>query len=150
MAANRNPIFPRTPKIRLGGAVLGPSANTALDGSGANVTEIWQADSAEGSLVKTVSLKPVGSPAATVARVFICSHTGSFTPGTSNTAANTSLFRELSLQAITQSQTAASPNFDIDLGPLFLEAGFRLLLAFGTSTGAAGTGYAVSVHGGSF
>jgi len=150
MTANTNPIYPRAPDVQLGGAVLGPSANTALDGTGANITSIFQADATEGGPVRTVSFKAVGSPAATVARIFICSETGAFTPGTTNTAANTSLYREMTLAAITQSQTAATPQYDVDLGGLVLPPGWRLLVSFGTSTGAAGNGYAISTHGGKF
>jgi hypothetical protein len=150
MSGNTEPIYPRLPDVQLGGGVLGPDANTALDGTGANITSIFQADATEGGPVAWVTLKAVGSPAATVARVFICSVTGAFTPGTSNTAVNTALYREITLTATTLSQLAASAQYDLDLGQLRLPPGFRLLLSFGTSTGAAGTGYAVSTHGGKY
>lgn len=150
MPGNTEPIWPKAPDVQLGGGVLGPDANTALDGTGANMTSIFQADATEGGPVGWVTFKAVGSPAATVARVFICTVTGAFTPGTSNNAANTSLYRESTLLATTLSQTAASAQFDLDLGELKLPAGYRLLLSFGTSTGSAGTGYAVSTHGGKY
>jgi hypothetical protein len=143
VAANTNPIFGRTPDVQLGGAVLGPSANTAQDGSGANTTAIFQADATEGSFVDEIRLKPVGSPAATVARIFICTATGAFTPGTTNTAANTSMFAEISLAAVTSSNTVAQNDISIPIRKA-LPAGYRLLITFGTSTGASGTGYAVS------
>jgi hypothetical protein len=143
MAANTNPIFGRTPDVQLGGAVLGPSANTAQDGTGANTTVIFQADATEGGFVDEVRLKPVGSPASTVARVFICSATGSFTPGTTNTAANTAMFAELTLASVSSSNTAAQNDISIPIRKA-LPPGYRLLMTFGTSTGASGTGYAVS------
>lgn len=146
---NIDPIYSRAGDIQLGAAVLGPSANTALDGTGANTTSVFQADTTNGGYVDTLRLKPVGSPAATVARVFICTVTGAFTPGTSNTAANTSLYTEVTLPTITQSQAAASPDFTVPL-KLALPPGYRLLLTFGTSTGAAGTGYAATVVGGKY
>ena len=149
MAANASPIYTRQGDIQLGAAVLGPSANTSLDGTGANITSIFQADATEGGFVKSVRLKAVGSPAATVARIFVCTETGAFTPGTSNTAANTSLLAEIALPAITVSQTAATPDFEVPLN-IALPPGYRLLLAFGTSTGAAGTGYAVATLGGKY
>lgn len=149
MAANTNLIYSRAPDVQLGGAVLGPSANTAQDGTGANTTSIFQADTTEGGWVDEIRLKPVGSPAATVARIFVCSVTGAFTPGTSNTAANTSLFAEISLSAVTTSNTVAQNDVSIPIRK-GLPAGYRLLITFGTSTGASGTGYAVTVFGGKY
>ncbi len=149
MAANTNPIYTRQGDVQLGAAVLGPNANTALDGTGANINSVFQANATEGGYVYRMRFKPVGSPAATVARVFVCTVTGAFTPGTSNTAVNTSLIAEISLPAITLSQTAATPDFELPL--MFpLPPGFRLLVSFGTSTGAAGTGYAVTTFGGRY
>jgi hypothetical protein len=149
MAANVNPIFVRTPDVQLGGAVLGPSANTAQDGTGSNITSIFQADTAEGGFVDEIRLKPVGSPAATVARIFICTVTGAFTPGTSNTAANTAMISEMTLAAVTSSNTAAQNDIAIPIRKA-LPAGYRLLITFGTSTGASGTGYATTTFGGKY
>ena len=149
MTANTQPRFFKAPNISFGGAVLGPSANTALDGSGANTTSIWQADATEGGGVLKVILKPVGSPAATVARLFLCSVTGAFTAGTSNTAANCGMVAEMTLPAITQTQTAAQPPFEIPVN-IYVQAGYRLLLTFGTSTGAAGSGCSLTTVGGDF
>jgi hypothetical protein len=104
------------------------------------------ADATEGGFVDEIRLKPVGSPAATVVRIFICSVTGAFTPGTSNTAANTSLFAEVTLGSITSSNSAAQNDIAIPIRKL-IPAGWRVLIAFGTSTGSAGTGYAVSTWG---
>jgi hypothetical protein len=143
MAANTNPIFGRTPDVQLGGAVLGPSANTAQDGTGANTTSIFQADTTEGGFVDEIRLKPVGSPAATVVRVFLCTVTGAFTAGTSNTVVNTAMISELSLAAVTTSNSFAQNDISIPIRKA-IPAGYRLLMTFGTSTGASGTGYAVS------
>jgi hypothetical protein len=146
MAANTNPIFGRTPDVQLGGAVLGPSANTAQDGTGANTTSIFQADTTEGGFVDEIRLKPVGSPAATVVRVFICTVTGAFTAGTSNTVVNTAMIAELSLGSVTTSNSVAQNDLSIPIRKA-LPAGYRLLITFGTSTGASGTGYAVATFG---
>ena len=151
MAGNSLPLFIRAGDIQVGGAVLGPTANTALDGTGAAVTVIFQADATNGGRINAIRLKAVGSPAATVARLFFCSATGAFTPGTTNTAANTALISEVPLVAITLSQTAATTDYEFTIPPnLVLAAGTRLLIAFGTSTGASGTGYAVTVLGGAY
>jgi hypothetical protein len=145
MAANTAPIFTRTPDVQIAGAVIGPSANTATDGTGANVSVIFTADATEGGFVYKIIMKPIGSPAATVARVFLCRDTGaSFTPGTTNTTANTAMIAEITLPAITVSQTAAQNHFEIPINfpiPKGATTGMKLLMTFGTSTGAAGTGY---------
>ncbi len=139
MAANTNPIFTRVGDIGMAGAVLGATAVTNLDGTGA-LSPIYQADTTEGSYVTRIIAKPVSSANATVVRIYICSVTGAFTSGTSNTVANTDLIAEQTLPANTVSATAASPQFEIPIN-IALPIGFRLLASFGTSTGGAGTGY---------
>lgn len=151
MAANIDPIYARTPDVQVGGEVLGPSAVTLQDGTGATPI-IFMADATEGGYVDRVILKSVGSPAATVARIFYCTSTvasGSFTPGTTNTAANTSMLAEVSLAAITSSNTAAQNDVVIPIR-MPMPAGTKLLIGFGTSTGASGTGYAVTTIGGKY
>lgn len=148
MAANTNPIFGRTPDVQVGGAVLGPTAVTLQDGTGATPI-IFMADATEGGWVDRVILKSVGSPAATVARVFFCTSTvaaGSFTAGTTNTAANTSLIAEASCAAVTSSNLNAQNDVVIPIR-MALPPGTKLLFGCGTSTGASGTGYAVTVVG---
>ena len=149
MPANRSPIFSSAGDVQLGSGVLGPNANTAQDGTGANITSIWQADATNGGFIERIVLNAVGSPAASVARVFICTVAGAFTPGTSNTASNTSLFAEVSLPAVTVSQTAQSFPAVVPMD-IALPLGYRVLLAFGTSTGAAGTGYVSVAVGGKY
>jgi len=140
MAANTNPIYGRAPDLQLAGAVIGSSANTATDGTGANITRIYTADATEGSYVYYVRLKPVSTIAATVARLWYCSDTGAFTAGTTNTAANTTMIAEATIAAFTASNTLASPVYDIPVN-MPLPAGTKLLMTFGTSTGAATTGF---------
>jgi hypothetical protein len=149
MPANTDPIYTRTPDVQVGGAVLGPSANTATDGTGANTTVIFTSDGTEGGFVQKVILKAVGSPAATVARIFLCTATGTITPGTTNTAANTALIAEVALAAWTASNTQPSNQYEIPLN-LPLPADHKLMITFGTSTGASGTGYAVTTVGGKY
>lgn len=146
MAANTNPIFSRRPDIGIGPATLGQTAVTALDGTGA-LQLVFQADPAEGSYVDRIILKPVGSPVATVVRVFICIDTGAtFTSGTTNTANNTGLITEFSLPAITVSQTMAQNDYAIPIR-MGLPAGTKLLIGFGTATGASASYSAVVVAG---
>jgi hypothetical protein len=148
MAANTDPIYSRTPDIQVVGSVYpGTAANTATDGTGACAV-IFQADATEGGFVQKVILKAIASPIATCVRIYYCTVTGAFTPGTTNTAANTSLIAELSLPAFTASNTSASPQYEIALN-LPMPAGTRLLIAYGTATGS-NTGYATTVVGGKY
>lgn len=148
MPANTTPIFTITPNIGVGGAVLGPTANTATDGTGSAVYLIFTAG-AQGSLVQEVSLKPIGSPNATVCRLFYCNDTGTFTPGTTNTAANSVLLTEVSTSAITLSQTSTTPRSVLTIQQA-LPPNTKLFVSFGTSTGTSTNGYAVVAFGGDY
>ena len=144
MAANTSPIYGRTPDVQISGAlnsgtILGPTAVTAQDGTGLLVP-IFQADATEGGFVKRIILKPVGSPAQTVARIFLCNVTGAFTSNTSNTATTTVMLDEVSLAAVTTSNLVAQTDTQIPVN-MAIPAGWRILIGFGTSTGSAGTGY---------
>lgn len=140
MPANTAPIYIVAPDIQLGGAVVGSSANTATDGTGANTYLLYTADSTNGSYVYKVILKSVSTTAATVARLWYCSATGAFTAGTTNTAANTTMIGELTLAAFTASNTTASPQYEIPVN-FPLPASTKILITFGTSTGAGTTGF---------
>jgi hypothetical protein len=140
MPANTSPIYIVAPDIQLGGAVVGSSANTATDGTGANTYLVYTADSTNGSYVYKVILKSISTTAATVARLFYCSATGAFTAGTTNTAANTTMIGELTLAAFTASNTTASPQYEIPVN-FPLPPSTKLLITFGTSTGAGTTGF---------
>jgi len=140
MAANTAPIFARTSDLQLAGAIIGTNANTATDGTGANTSLIFTSDATEGSFVQFVRFKPVSTIAATVIRLWYCSATGAFSAGTTNTAANTTMIGEISVAAWTASNTAASPTYDIPVN-MHLPPSTKLLVTFGTSTGAATTGF---------
>ena len=140
MVANIDPIYSRTSDLQLGGAVVGTTANTATDGTGAGNTLIFTADATEGSYVQKVILKPISAVAQTVARIWYCSATGAYTPGTTNTAANTTMVGEVSIIAWTVSQLVASPQYEIPIN-IALPPSTKLLISFGTSTGAATTGF---------
>ena len=140
MPANTAPIYIVAPDLQLAGSIVGSSANTATDGTGANTYLIYTADSTNGSYVYKVILKSVSTTAATVARLFYCSATGAFTAGTTNTAANTTMIGELTLAAFTASNTTASPQYEIPVN-FPLPPSTKLLITFGTSTGAGTTGF---------
>lgn len=138
--ANTDPIYSRAWDLQGGGALIGTSANTATDGTGANTFRIFTSDSTDGSFVYYVRLKAVSTIAATVARLWYCSDTGSFTAGTTNTAANTNMIAEITIAAFTASNTTASPVYDIPVN-FGLPPSTKLLMTFGTSTGAGTTGF---------
>ena len=140
MTANIDPIFPIAWNLGGAGAVIGPNANTATDGTGANTTAIFTAGSTNGSFIDQVILKAVGSPAATVIRLWWLNDTGAFVAGTTNTIAKTFMLDELATAAFTASNLLASPQyiFSVKKG---IPASTKLLMTFGTSTGAAGNGF---------
>jgi hypothetical protein len=138
MPANTAPIYSATGAVdsvaaNNTGLVVGPTANTAQDGSG-TLYKLFTAG-ANGSYVQKIRFRPVGSPAATVCRVFISTSTT-----TSTTA--TWLYDEITLPAVTVSQTAASSVFELPLN-FALDPSYLLYVTFGTSTGSSGTGYSV-------
>lgn len=149
MPGNTEPIFSRVGDIQIAGAIIGSSANTATDGTGANSYLVFTADSTNGGFVQRIILKAISTIAATVARVFWCSDTGSFTAGTTNTASNSAMLAELTIAAWTASNTTASPQYEIPIN-LALPPSTKLFMTFGTSTGAGTTGFNPIVIGGKY
>jgi hypothetical protein len=145
MPANTSPIYSivgATDSVAFNntGLVVGPTANTALDGTG-TLYKAFTAG-ANGSYIQKIRFRPVGSPAATVCRVFISS-------SSTTSATNTWLYDEITLPAVTLSQTAASSVFELPLN-FAIDPNFLLYVTFGTSTGAAGTGYSVVTIAGDY
>lgn len=145
MPANTSPIYSITGATdsvaaNNSGLIVGPTANTAQDGSG-TLYKLFTAG-ANGSYVQKIRFRPVGSPAATVCRVFIST-------STTTNATNTWLFDEITLPAVTVSQTAATSVFELPLN-FALDANYLLYVTFGTSTGSAGTGYSVVAIAGDY
>ena len=145
MAANTAPIYSIAGDVNSvaalnSGLVVGPTANTAQDGSGT----LYKAFTAgtNGSYLQKIRFRPVGSPAATVCRVFISS-------STTTSATVTWLYDEITLPAVTVSQTAASSVFELPLN-FALPASYLLYVTFGTSTGSTGTGYSVVTVAGDY
>lgn len=145
MPANTSPIYSitgATDSVAANntGLIVGPTANTAQDGTG-TLYKLFTAG-ANGSYIQKIRFRPVGSPAATVCRVFIST-------STTTNATNTWLFDEITLPAVTLSQTAATSVFELPLN-FAIEANYLLYVTFGTSTGAAGTGYSVVAIAGDY
>ena len=145
MAANTAPIYSIAGHVESvafdnTGLIVGPTANTALDGTGT----LYKGFTAgtNGSYLQKIRFRPVGSPAATVCRVFISS-------STTTNATNTWLYDEITLPSVTLSQTASSSVFELPLN-FALPASYLLYFTFGTSTGSAGTGYSVVTIAGDY
>ena len=145
MPANTSPIYSivgATDSVAANntGLIVGPTANTAQDGTG-TLYKAFTAGS-NGSYVQKIRFRPVGSPAATVCRVFISS-------STTTNATNTWLYDEITLPATTLSQTAATSVFELPTN-VALDPNYLLYVTFGTSTGSAGTGYSVVTIAGDY
>lgn len=142
MPANIDPIYIKEPFIQLCGSVIGSTAQTATNGTGTGVDQIFFANnSPDGVYVYKVILKSISTTAATVARLFYCANTDpTYSAGNTNTIATTTMLAELTLAAFTASNTTASPQYEIPVN-MPMQANTRLLMSFGTSTGANTTGF---------
>jgi hypothetical protein len=149
MAANTSPIYSIAGHIESAvsnnaGTMAGPTANTSTDGSG-TLIKIFTAGT-NGSYIQKIRFRPVaasaGSVAATVCRVFI-----SNSATTSTTA--TWLYDEITLPAVTMSNTAASSVFELPMN-FALPTGQYLFVTFGTSTGTTPSGYSIVVIAGDY
>lgn len=136
MPANINPTFSKAGRLGNGGTsttfrVSTSTANTAFDGTGTLGTSIWEAytaDATNGSFLRSIVAKvtSTGTGVASVLRLWI--NNGS----TNATNTNNALYKEITLPAITATQTAATPDFEIPCN-IMLPAGYRILYAFGTA-----------------
>lgn len=145
MPANTSPIYSivgatDSTASNNAGAVAGSTANTSLTGSGTLIKAFTAG--ANGSYVQKMRFRPVGSPVATVCRVFISS-------SSTTSATDTWLYDEITLPAVSVSQTAASSVFELPLN-FALDPNYLLYVTFGTSTGAVGTGYSIVTIAGDY
>jgi len=145
MPANTAPIYSIVGAVdsvasNNSGLVVGPTANSGLDGTGT----LYKAFTAgtNGSYVQKVRFRPVGSPAATVCRVFISS-------STTTSATATWLYDEITLPAVSLSQTSATSVFELPIN-VALDPSYLLYVTFGTSTGSSGTGYSIVTIAGDY
>ncbi len=129
MPANTTPIYSKIGDIQWGSLLL--TANTAKDGTGTVVT-IFTADATNGGRVERIKVQAVGTNTATVLRIFI--NNGS----TNATAANNTLFAELTLPATTLSEVASQPDPAAVwvAFPVVLPPGYKLNATIGTTIAA--------------
>lgn len=136
MSANVNPIYSRTPDIQWSTVA---TANTAKDGTG-TVATAFAADATEGGRVEKIKVRPLGTNTETVLRIFI--NNGS----TNATAANNSLFMEVTMPGTTVSEVAAQADTEVPMN-LALPPGYKLNVTVGTTVAA---GFAVTAVGGKY
>ncbi len=138
MAANVSPIFSRLADVQWAITVL--AANTTTDLSGGTIYLVWTADATNGGLLQKLKIRQLGTNVATVMRVWI--NNGS----TTATAANNTLYDEITILATTVSQTAALADIERAMN-LPLPASYRVYVTLGTAVAA---GFDVTGVGGKY
>lgn len=125
MSQNTAPIFTQTPRIGMGHVTSG--ANTDMTMTTGTSASLFTAGPS-GSYISKIRFKPSGSTAASVIRVFI--NNGSDT----TVGDNNILYGEISLPAITVSNTLAQNDFEIPMN-IALPANYRLFSTQATALG---------------
>jgi len=139
MPANVQPIYSKIADIQWATAIV-QSANTTTDLTSGTIYPVFTADTTNGGYVQRIRFRPLGSNAATVARVWI--NNGSDT----TVAANNTLWDEIAIALTTVSQTAAQATYELPLN-FPLPPSYRLYITLGTAVAA---GFDVTVIGGKY
>jgi hypothetical protein len=142
MALNTNPIYSGVGELQWGATAL-VAANATYEAAGTNVLTVFSA-SISGSFVQRVRFKASGSTVATVARLFI----GNTAPAAVLSGSNVILFDEITLPAVTVSNTAAAAVYELPINAA-LPANYKIQATVATQQ-AAGGGWYVSAVGGSY
>jgi hypothetical protein len=137
--ANNQPIFSKIGDIQWAGASVS-TTNTTKDLTTGITYSVFTADATNGGYVQRIRFRPLGTNAATVARIWL--NNGSAT----NVAANNVLFDEVSLAASTLSESSAMSLTELPLN-FALPPNYKIFVTLGTTASA---GYAVSVIGGKY
>lgn len=120
-------------------SVSATTANTTKDLSSGTSFLVFTAGS-NGGYVQRIRFMSLGTNVATVARIWI--NDGDVT----TTAANNTLWDNISLAATTNSETSAQPVFELPLN-IALPANYRIYVTLGTVVSA---GYTITVIGGKY
>lgn len=135
---NTQPIYTASADTQWVGSVL--TANTTKDLTSGTAYMAFHASTTNGGYVQRMRFRALGTNVATVARVFI--NNG----GVTGTTENNTLWDEISLPAVTLSETAALPTYELPLN-FALPPGYKLFVTVGTAVAA---GYDVTVIGGKY
>ena len=138
MPGNITPIFSKVGDIQWINGIA--TANTTTDLTSGTTYLAFTADATNGGYVQKIRFRALGTNVATVARIWI--NNGSST----GTAANNTLFDEISLAATTLSQTSALAIYEIPLN-IALPPGYTIYITLGTTVAA---GYCAQVIGGKY
>ena len=138
MPANTSPIFSVAGDIQWSSAAI-TAANTTTDLTSGTIYAIFTGGT-NGSYVQRIRFRHLGTNVATVARVWI--NNGS----TTGTAANNTLWDEITLAANTVSQVAAAINYELPFN-FALPAGYVIYVTLGTGVAA---GFRATVIGGDY
>jgi hypothetical protein len=139
MPGNVQPIYTRVPDIQWGSSTVS-AANTTTDLTSGTIYPIFTADTTNGGFVQRIRFRALGTNVTTVARVWI--NNGS----TTGTAANNTLWDEITLNATTVSQIAALATQELPLN-IGLPPGYIIYVTLGTGVSA---GFDVTVIGGKY
>lgn len=141
MPANNQPIFTRTPDVQWTVSAT-TVANTTTDLTSGTIYLAFTADATNGGYVQRIRFRTLGTNSnATVARIWINN------AQTTTTAANNTLFDEITLPNTAASQVAAQANYELPLN-FALPAGYRIYVTVGTAPTSAG--WDVTVIGGKY
>ena len=138
MPANNQPIFSIAGEAQWSSGAI-TAANTTTDLTSGTIYAIFTGGT-NGSYIQRIRFRHLGTNIATVARVWI--NNGS----TTGTAANNTLWDEITLAANTLSQTAAAINYELPFG-FALPAGYVIYVTLGTAVAA---GFKATIIGGDY
>lgn len=139
MAANVQPIYSKTADIQWSTSTV-LAVNTTTDLTSGTIYHVFSADTTNGGYVQRIRFRPLGSNAATVARVWI--NNG----GDTTNASNNTLWDEIAIPLTSVSQTAAQATFELPLN-FPLPPNYKLYVTLGTVVVA---GFDVTVIGGKY
>lgn len=132
MAAGTAPIYTATPDVSTNGttgnATTLTTATADYTGASANHSLVHTAG-ANGSYVRKIRFKAIGSNVASVARIYL--NNGS----TNGTGANNTFYGECSLPATTATNTASTVDIDYPM-EIALPASWRIYVGLGTTVAA--------------
>lgn len=141
MPANVQPIYSKLGDVQWTVSAM-TVANTTTDLTAGVSYLAFTADATNGGYVQRIRFRTLGTNASTtVARIWV--NNGS----TTATAANNTLFDEITLPSTTVSQVAAQANYELPLN-FALPPGDRIYITLGTAPGT--NGWLATVIGGKY
>jgi hypothetical protein len=139
MPGNVQPIYTRVPDVQWGTVAI-TAANTTKDLTTGTSYLVFSADTTNGGFVQRIRFRPLGTNVVTVGRVWINNGL------TTGTAANNTLWDEITLNASTVSEVSSLATQELPLN-IGLPPGYTLYVTIGTGVSA---GFDVTVIGGKY